>query len=192
VGQYGASSETNSFVIIGLLSLGVNPEGITTLNDNSTVNFGKSKGDLVSALLSFKVAAGNYSHILEGESNSLSTEQCLRALISINEYKKSGKAYNYYDSKINAESLKLYTEVIPNENADNNPVSPANNTNVSQAITKPVTAAPAKENSNNLKQADKKATSTNSKYSINLSIGGILIAIGILGVGFQVLNRKEN
>lgn len=98
VGQYGISSETNSFVILGLLAAGVNPEGITTLTDGTSVSFAKAKGDLVSALLSFKARGGAFRHVLEGGSNMMSTEQALRALISIGEYKSSGEAYNFYAS----------------------------------------------------------------------------------------------
>lgn len=108
-GHYGISSETNAFVILGLLSAGVNPEGISTLSDGTVVNFGKSKGDLVSAMLSFKSEGGMFRHTLDGSSNSIATEQCLRALIAIKEYKESGIAYNYYSSVIKAENLKVYS-----------------------------------------------------------------------------------
>ena len=96
VGQYGISSETNSFVILGLLAAGVNPEGVTILGDGTSISFAKAKGDLVSALLSFKAGAGTFRHVLDGGSNMMSTEQALRALISVGEYKATGRAYNFY------------------------------------------------------------------------------------------------
>lgn len=37
---------------------------------------------------------------------------CLRALISINEYKKSGYAYNYYISEIDSSQLKVYAAPV--------------------------------------------------------------------------------
>jgi hypothetical protein len=107
-GIYGISSETNAFVILGLLSVGVNPEGISTLNDGTKVNFAESKGDLVSAMLSFKADAGTFKHTLDGASNSIATEECLRALIAVNGYKESGKAYNYYSGIKNTDVLKAY------------------------------------------------------------------------------------
>jgi hypothetical protein len=107
-GHYGISSETNAFVILGLLSAGVNPEGITVLSDGTAVNFAKSKGDLVSAMLSFKAEKGMFKHTMDGGSNSIATEQCLRALIAINGYKESGEAYNYYSGHKNVNGLKIY------------------------------------------------------------------------------------
>lgn len=107
-GHYGISSETNAFVILGLLSVGVNPEGITVLSDGTAVNFAKSKGDLVSAMLSFKAEKGMFKHTMDGGSNSIATEQCLRALIAINGYKESGEAYNYYSGHKNVTGLKIY------------------------------------------------------------------------------------
>jgi hypothetical protein len=47
--DFGYSSETLDFVILGLASIGVDPEG---------AQFSKPKGDLVSALLSFRGTDG--------------------------------------------------------------------------------------------------------------------------------------
>lgn len=189
VGHYGVSCETNSFVILGLVSLGINPEGITTLNDNSTVNFGKSKGDLVSALLSFKAGGGTYRHTLDGGGNSIATEECLRALISINEYKKSGKAYNYYSSKINTQNFKVYSSFVSEgtvENKGKNSVTPLSN------ASSVVVAAAGTDNIITSKKTSKTNNKTiKSQNTIYLIIGGLLIAVGVLGVGFQVLSKKE-
>ncbi|MBZ9688411.1 DUF4430 domain-containing protein [Clostridium estertheticum] len=99
VSQYGLASETTAFVILGLTSVGINPEGET---------FTKAKGDLVSALLSFKAADGGFKHLLEdGSSNYTSTEESLRALIALSEYKTSGK-YDFYSSNINSKNLPIF------------------------------------------------------------------------------------
>jgi LPXTG-motif cell wall-anchored protein len=99
VSQYGLASETTAFVILGLTSIGINPEGEAFL---------KGKGDLVSALLSFKAKDGGFKHLLaDGSSNYTSTEQCLRALIALREYKTLGK-YNFYSSNINSKELPIF------------------------------------------------------------------------------------
>ena len=99
VSQYGLASETTAFVILGLTSVGINPEGDA---------FTKTKGDLVSALLSFKAEDGGFKHLIEdGSSNYTSTEEALRALIAINEYKTSGK-YDFYSSSINSKGLPVF------------------------------------------------------------------------------------
>ena len=99
VSQYGLASETTAFVILGLTSVGVNPEGEA---------FTKGKGDLVSALLSFKAKDGGFKHLLEDKSlNYTSTEQSLRALIALKEYKTSGK-YDFYSSDINSKDLPVF------------------------------------------------------------------------------------
>jgi hypothetical protein len=111
VSQYGLASETTAFVILGLTSVGINPEGEI---------FTKDKGDLVSALLSFKAKDGGFKHLAEEtKSNYTSTEQVLRALIALKEYKTPGK-YDFYSSDINAKELpvfgvasNVYTKVIP-------------------------------------------------------------------------------
>ena len=99
VSQYGLASETTAFVILGLTSVGINPEG---------ENFTKGKGDLVSALLSFKAKDGGFKHLVEDEaSNYTSTEESLRALIALSEYKTSGK-YDFYSSNIIAKELPTF------------------------------------------------------------------------------------
>ena len=99
VSQYGLASETTAFVILGLTSVGINPEG---------ERFTKGKGDLVSALLSFKAKDGGFKHLVEdASSNYTSTEESLRALIALKEYKASGK-YDFYSSNINAKSLPVF------------------------------------------------------------------------------------
>lgn len=99
VSQYGLASETTAFVILGLTSVGINPEG---------ESFTKVKGDLVSALLSFKSKDGGFKHLVEDATlNYTSTEQGLRALIAIKEYKTSGK-YNFYTSDINSKNLPVF------------------------------------------------------------------------------------
>jgi hypothetical protein len=111
ISQYGLASETTAFVILGLTSVGISPEGEM---------FAKAKGDLVSALLSFKANEGGFKHLVEEtKSNYTSTEQVLRALIALKEYKTPGK-YDFYSSDINAKELpvfgvasNVYTKVIP-------------------------------------------------------------------------------
>lgn len=114
-GSYGNSSETNAFVILGLLSVNVSPYGSTKLS-NSTVNFGKDNGNPVTALLSYKTKDGHYKHALtDEEGNDFSTEEAFRALVSANSYGKTNSVYNYYSSNINAAELPVY-EVSPSNN----------------------------------------------------------------------------
>ena len=80
------------------MAVGENPQG---------PKFTKTQGDLLSALLSFKGSDGQYTHALEGDNNYMATEQALRALYSLQEYKKSG-AYDFYASDINAKDLPVY------------------------------------------------------------------------------------
>lgn len=89
------TSETISSLILALTSIGVNPEGPQFTNE---------KGDLVSALLSFKAADGQFKHTLDGEADKIATEQALRALIALREFKKNG-TYNFYNSSIDSSKL---------------------------------------------------------------------------------------
>lgn len=121
-GQYGICPETNAFAILGLTSIGVNPEGASDLSDGSSVSFSKLNGDLVSALLSFKAGNGQYKHLLSDASgNAISTEEALRALISVNNF-RSTKLYNLYSTNIDCSKLKAYDLNIAVENDINNAI----------------------------------------------------------------------
>ncbi len=235
-GHYGISSETNAFVILGLLSAGVNPEGISTLSDGTVVNFGKSKGDLVSAMLSFKSEGGMFRHTLDGGSNSIATEQCLRALIAIKEFKESGKAYNYYSSGIKAENLKVYSAPpaesteAPAGNAGAEEQQPVTQTAPAGAVSRQpqgettssgklktagspeetegsesaqaATAAAASAETADVtaevtdvageSPAEETKDAESSKKDIYMTLGGGLVATGVIGgVFFLILGRKE-
>lgn len=96
--NFGIFSESQSFAIMGLVSVGENPEG---------PKFTKSKGDLVSALISFKGDNGQYKHDLSGSNNYMATEEAFRAFYALNQYKAVGK-YNFYTSNITARNLPVY------------------------------------------------------------------------------------
>ncbi|MBL4935267.1 DUF4430 domain-containing protein [Clostridium sp. YIM B02515] len=96
--SYGYSSESLDVVILGLTSIGVNPEGD---------KFKKSKGDLVSAMLSFKGTDGQFKHSIDGKNDFIATEEALRALISLKEFKTKG-IYNYYSSSIDSAKLPVF------------------------------------------------------------------------------------
>ncbi|WP_163191593.1 DUF4430 domain-containing protein [Clostridium thermarum] len=96
--NFGIFSESQSFAIIGLAAVGENPEG---------EKFTKAEGDLVSALISFKGTEGQYKHELTGGNNYIATEQALRALYTLQQYKSTGK-YDFYASDIKAKELPAY------------------------------------------------------------------------------------
>lgn len=100
-GPFGVSSESLSFTILGLTSIGINPEGKL---------FSKKNGNLVSALLSFKGSNGMYKHELKGTDDAMSTEQILRSLIALKEFKANNK-YDYYKNTINKNSLVEYKAI---------------------------------------------------------------------------------
>lgn len=95
IGKNGITSESLSFAILGLTSIGKDPQGS---------DFTKIKGDLVTALLSFKGTNGWFKHILTGSNDNLATEEAFRALIAINNFDKNGK-YDYYASNVDASKL---------------------------------------------------------------------------------------
>ncbi|ERI90147.1 LPXTG-motif protein cell wall anchor domain protein [Clostridiales bacterium oral taxon 876 str. F0540] len=97
--SYGYSSESLDVVILGLTSVGVNPEGD---------KFKKSKGDLVSAMLSFKGTDGQFKHSIDGKNDFIATEEALRALITLKEFKAKG-IYNYYSSSTDSTKLAAFT-----------------------------------------------------------------------------------
>ncbi|AKG37543.1 hypothetical protein VK70_01705 [Paenibacillus durus ATCC 35681] len=86
-GGYGDSSESVSQAIIGLTAYGVDPAGS---------GFTKNGSNLISRLMSFRVADGSFAHTLGGGSNSLATEQALQALVAYNLYSRGGDS-NLYD-----------------------------------------------------------------------------------------------
>ena len=97
VGSYGPSSENNSFAIMALTSIGINPaEG----------KFKKSKGNLVTALLSYKGDNGQFNHNNEVKNNYLSTDEAFRALMCLKNLDGKNLA-NYYTSNIDAKNLKV-------------------------------------------------------------------------------------
>ncbi|WDC84307.1 LPXTG cell wall anchor domain-containing protein [Caloramator sp. mosi_1] len=96
--SFGAFSETISFVILGLTAVGENPEG---------VKFTKINGDLYSALLSFRAQDGQFAHELNKKADYMATEQALRALIAIREFKKTGR-YNFFENNVDTSKLKAY------------------------------------------------------------------------------------
>lgn len=96
--SFGVYSESQSFAIIGLVAVGENPEG---------AKFTKAKGDLVSALISFKGTDGQYKHELTGANNYMATEEAFRAFYALSQYKANGK-YNFYESSIDAQKLPIY------------------------------------------------------------------------------------
>lgn len=106
-GKYGIASESNSFVIMGLCAVGINPEG---------TNFIKIKGDLVSALFSFKTGTGTYKHALDGNEDYLATDEAFRSIIALKEFKDNGSGY-YYKSNIDASKLTKYVETSSNSNS---------------------------------------------------------------------------
>jgi LPXTG-motif cell wall-anchored protein len=83
---------------MGLVAVGENPQG---------EKFTRTKGDLVTALISFKGTAGQYKHELKGENNYIATEQTLRALYSLQQYNETGK-FDFYSSDINAKGLPVF------------------------------------------------------------------------------------
>jgi hypothetical protein len=96
--SFGYFSESLDMVVLGLTSVGINPEG---------EKFTKAKGDMVSALMSFKGTENQYRHNLEGGNDYIATEQALRAFIALKEFKEKG-SYNYYSSSIDSSKLEKF------------------------------------------------------------------------------------
>jgi len=190
-GLYGISSETNAFVILGLLSAGVNPEGLTVLSDGTTVNFAKSKGDLISAMLSFKAGAGMFKHTMDGGNNSIATEECLRALIAIKEYKELGKAYNYYSGHKNVTGLKVYSApVVTSQQAVSSTTGTASVISRSSA-TEVAKNEAAVLNAKKSAAADKQAA-IGKKNNDYMTLGGGMVAMGLVGGAiYLMISRKE-
>ncbi|WP_113930584.1 DUF4430 domain-containing protein [Bacillus sp. P14.5] len=84
----GDASESISQAIIGLASVGVNPNGEA---------FTKTGGNLVQHLMKFKQADGGFSHLQDdGASSSMSTQQALLALTAYQSFVNgSGLVYQF-------------------------------------------------------------------------------------------------
>lgn len=181
-GFSGISSETNAFVLMGLVAVGINPEGVTQLSDGTQVNFARSKGDLVSALLSFKTGAGAFRHTLEGSGNSMATEQVLRALIALDRYKSTGKAYNFYSSETDSESVKVYrSTTLSSEGFSPSGLlaSTQKTTLASEAMEVPRVEGGAVQRAL-LTETKTKNQEQSSRYFL---LGGGLVLLGLLGGG---------
>ncbi len=98
------ASESISFTILGLTSIGVDPAGELFTKSN-----GEDLNNLVSALLTFKGTDGQFKHTTDTNNNYMSSEQALRALIALEQFRGNGK-YNYYKSNIDAKLLPVYVE----------------------------------------------------------------------------------
>lgn len=98
------ASESISFTILGLTSIGVDPTGeLFTKSNEEDLN------NLVSALLTFKGSDGQFKHTTDTNNSYMSSEQALRALIALEQFRANGK-YNYYKSNIDASTLPVYVE----------------------------------------------------------------------------------
>lgn len=109
-GTYGASSETDAFVIMALKSIGIDPKG---------EQFTKANGNLVTAFLSYKGENGAFNHDNSLKNNMYATENALRALIVLNN-SKEGEVYDYYTSDINLKELKAYKSNSSEDSKDDN------------------------------------------------------------------------
>ena len=96
---YGTSAETDAFVILALVSIGIDPSG---------ESFTKESGNLTQAFLSYKGSQGAFNHNDSMPNNAYATENALRALIALNNFNQN--AYNYYSSDIDLDKLKIYEE----------------------------------------------------------------------------------
>jgi len=77
----GDASESVSSAIVGLASVGVDPIG---------EDFTKAGGNLVQHLLKFKQNDGGYSHLQDGSSSDMATQQALLALTAYQSFVNGG------------------------------------------------------------------------------------------------------
>ena len=166
-GTYGPSSETNAFVILGLVSIGIDPSGS---------EFTKSNGDLLSALLSYKGDNGAFNHNDSLKNNMYATENVFRALIALKDFYNNGTS-DYYSSDINLNNLSIYgqeTDDETNTNINTTTTTKNNNTSINNST-----------NKNNNKDSNKIKTEDNNNYAIALSLF-MLSAISMI-----VVNKKK-
>lgn len=104
--ENGISSETLSTAIVGIRAMGLDPK---------KGDFSKPNGNLVTALSTFKNEKGLYKHtIKDADSNYISSEQALRAFITIKQ-SKNGR-YNYYSREDFKNDKPTNTESSMNTN----------------------------------------------------------------------------
>lgn len=120
-GTYGASSETNAFVILGLVSIGIDPNG---------AEFTKDNGSLLTALLSYSGDNGAFNHNDSLKNNMYATENVYRALIALKDFYSNGVA-DYYTSNLKLTKDEDNSSDIDDSNKDNS----NNNTGVNNSTT---------------------------------------------------------
>ncbi|SHJ98110.1 LPXTG-motif cell wall anchor domain-containing protein [Clostridium amylolyticum] len=173
------ASESVSFTILALTSLGIDPEGkLFTKNEDDISN------NLVSALLSFKGSDGKFKHTKADEDNAMSTEQAFRALIAINEFKVKGR-YNYYSSEIQARDLPIYYEKDNSLSEDNNPTQ--QNNSKSEAANIDSTENIDKGEKENIK-SNNNLPKTGSSANINLVV---LLGISSIAAGCFFIGKRK-
>ena len=193
----GESSEAVSVAILGLVSVGIDP---------TDARFVKGENNLVTALMSFKGTNGQYKHLQDGGNDYMATEEALRALITLNEFNKSGK-YNYYDSDINAKELAVYgktntdTEEEPTNNTGNKPINnDSSNNNSSEDKNNSVEEDKKDESTEELaymettainENNEVKDTSETNKAKLPITSGIITLATGAIAVGAYFMFRKD-
>lgn len=204
-GYNGITSESTASVITGLISVGVSPDGITIFDDGTTVNFAKQNGSLITAMMSFKGNSGYYKHILDGGNNLKATEECLRALIAVYNFKSSGYAYDYFISEIDPSRLKTYPvpadsgkDTKPGDNGSGSGTGTGSNTGSSSGGTGSGSSGNvssgdgnSKNGSNNDTGKDSVIKKVQSANKVNISIGGIILLIGAIGVASSVINLNK-
>lgn len=172
--EWGASSDTNSFVIMGLTSIGIDP---------SNGMFAKEDGNLVSAFMSYRGNNGAFNHNDDMKDNLFSTEEALRALMCLKDFAKNGTA-DYYTSDINLKSLKVYEAADENkkpQNTENKKPENTTNNKVENTADKNDTAA----------KEENEAISGDLPKTGGVSSAEILLLLAVISVGSGVYLKKR-
>lgn len=101
-GGYGDSSESAAQAIIGLTSFGVDPGGLEHTKTNV---------DLISNLLSYRLADGSFAHNRGGNFNVVATEQGLQALVAYNLFSKGSNSNLYNFANPTAQNPLIYAPI---------------------------------------------------------------------------------
>lgn len=101
-GGYGDSAESAAQAILGLTSFGVDPGGLEHTKTNI---------NLISNLLSYRLADGSFAHSRGGSSNALATEQGLQALVAYKLLYKGNNGNLYDFSKTTVQSSLIHTPI---------------------------------------------------------------------------------